>query len=115
MPVDEQRFDPEPVTRPEQASIPLVIDDERPHAVQFRQALRAPLAVGIQQNFAVARRPKSISEIDQLATQLHIVENFPVEHEHESAVVADHGLMAGRGEIENGQAPEPEPHGTVKE
>src|SRR5450756_1874239 len=63
-----------------------------------------------QQHLGVGVSAKSLSRPFQLFAQFPEVVDLAVEHDHVTAIGTDHGLVAQRRQIDDGQAHEPELH-----
>ena len=64
----------------------------------------APLLVGAQDDLGVAVGAEDVAEPAQLVAELDVVVDLAVVDQRQSAVVAAHGHVAERAEVENAQA-----------
>src|SRR5258708_38467111 len=81
----------------------LVPDSKSKHAVDALEKLvPTPGPVPVQQHFRVGLREEWIARL-QLLAQLEVVVDLAVKHQRRVAVLAQHGLMASRRKIDDGE------------
>src|SRR5262245_15183655 len=83
-----------------------VPDGERKHAIEVFDARLAPLLIGCKNNFRVGSGLERVLQCRELLAQLFEVVNLAIEDDPKLAIVADHWLMAGFREIQNGETTE---------
>ena len=84
--------------------LPLVPDGEGEHAVEALQAAFAPLLPGVDDHLRVAAGAEGVSACQQLALDLHEVEDLAVEGHDDSVVLVVERLLAAL-EVDDRQAP----------
>ncbi len=85
------------------------------HAVEAFHAGRAPLGIGMKQDFGVGAGAEGVSLAFEFQTQFLEIVYLSIEHDGEPAVRGLHGLPAQRRKIQNGQASMPKAQGSVNE
>ncbi len=103
----EQGLLAETVTGEKEAVPPLVVDPERPHAVEPRKRVRAPLEVCLEEHLAVTGGGERPTECGQLVADLEVVVDLAVVG-HRTPSGNDHRLSARGGEVEDGESTEGE-------
>ena len=96
-----ERLDPEPVARAQQLLLDLIPERIRKHPPQAIERAGAPAIMCAQHNLGVAVGPEGAS---QLEPQLGIVVDLAVVGDP-AACVVPHRLVAGRGRVDDAQAP----------
>src|SRR5580704_4335900 len=99
-----ERLDPEPVAGGEQALLDPIPDHEGKHALQSGQAVLAPLAISLDQGFGVTTAAPAPGRL-QLLAQQQVIVDFAIECNDIALIRRQHGLMPGRRQVEDGQAP----------
>ena len=107
-----QRLDADAIARDEQRARSRVPDREAEHAAQPGDRVRAPLLVGVNDDFGVGRRVERWPAASSSRAQLAEVVDLAVEHDPDRAVLVVNRLMAGR-QIDDAQAAHPERHALV--
>ncbi len=104
----EQRFLPRPIASDVDLPRAFVPDGEGEHSIDALQKFfPTPGPVAVQQRFRIGLRKERIVRL-QLLTQLQVIVDLAIEDQNRVAILADHGLMAGRREIDDGEPAEPE-------
>ena len=103
----------EAIAREEQPLAPRVPDGEREHPVDALRKRFAPLLVPVDEHLGVAVAAEHVSVRNQLGAQMQVVVDLAVEGDPDGPVLVRHRLGAGRGEIDDRQAPVAERDGPV--
>src|SRR5674536_397038 len=91
-----ERLDAEVIAVQDELAVALakVGHGKRPHAVEACGAPRAPLLVGVDDDFAVAPGAERVAGRDELVAQLAVVVDLAVVDEPDGVVLVGDGLMA---------------------
>ena len=103
-----ERLHAEPVPRREEPPLPAVPDGERPHAVEPRDGLLAPLDEGGEQDLRVGAGAEAVASSLELGPQFAVVVDLAVVDEPVAAVRAREGLHPRVGQVEDGEPAERE-------
>ena len=87
--------------------MPRIPKGKSPHAVELLLTIEAPLLVRGYDHFSVRRRHEVVSKAPQLCSELQVVVDLAIEHEHDASIRTAHGLIARR-EVDYGQTSMPE-------
>src|SRR5262249_50565168 len=82
----------------------LVMDGERPHAIEPIDALFAPVGISSQQDLGIRRCVKHVSKRLKLGAQLKIVIDFPVVRNPDRMLPVAHRLGSIVSQIDDGQS-----------
>jgi hypothetical protein len=85
----------------------LVVDRQRPHPVETREGVCAPLEERRQQHFAIAARREAPAQRGEFGAHFDVVVDLAVE-DHRGATRNDDRLVTGRREVEDCQTSEAE-------
>jgi hypothetical protein len=99
----EQRFDTAAIANEPDVSRVSVGNREGKHSAKFVDARGSPGRPGFDQRFGVTARFQTDSQPRQVAADLIVVVDFPVENDHEPAILGDPGLLAAV-DIANGKS-----------
>ena len=93
-PREMQRLHAQPVARQKQAAPLMIVDRKGEHAIEPRQAIRAPLPPRRQNHLGIAAGSKAVTAIFEFGAQLPEIIDFAVEADRHRFVVARHRLRA---------------------
>ena len=100
----EQRLHAQPVTRQEQRALAEIVDRKGKHAIEPRQAIRAPFLPSGKDNLAITVGVKLRTRRAQFLAQFAVIIDLAVEHQHCPAIGRGHRLRRS-GDIDDRQAP----------
>jgi len=103
MPI-EQRFLSRAIARQKHAVSGTVVERDGKHAVEVLQAVLAPFAIRLQYDFRVAGASEAVAALFQLAAQILVIVNLPIEDDLILIAVVRHGLAPVRREVNNREA-----------
>src|SRR5690348_13656577 len=69
---------------------PLVPEAEAPHAIEMLEAFLSPLLIGVQDDFCVRRRSKTVAALLKLVTNLPIVVYFSIKCDVVASIIISH-------------------------
>ncbi len=101
----EERLDAQTIARREQRALALIPDGEREHPVEAAETLLAETLIEVEQHFGVGSTDEVVAGGSEVLGELHVVVDLAVEDDPQIAIVADHGLVTRRREIDNRQPP----------
>ena len=78
---------------------------EGEHAEEVVDAPGAPLAVGLGDHLGVGVREEAVAQPGELLAQVAVVVDAAVEDDGQAQLGIDHGLGAGRREVDDGEPP----------
>ena len=103
-----KRLDAENVPRAEHTLVFGVPQHERKHAAQAIDQLRAVFLVAVDEHLGVGATVERVAFGLKLPPQLHKIVDLAVEYNDHAFVLVGHGLCACVGQVQDGQAPEPQ-------
>ncbi len=87
-----------------QESAARIVEREGEHATQpIEEAVYAPLFVTMQEDLGIGSRSERMSFAEQFRLELPVIVNLTVESHPQRPILVRHGLLAGRGQIDDGQ------------
>ena len=99
----------EPIAGEPQAPLAPIPQRDSEHAVQPCQRRdKAPARDGLDEDLAVAPPPPCLDAARELAPQSGVVVDFTVEGQGIAAAGREHGLMPGRGPVDDGETTKPQ-------
>ena len=98
----EQRLLAESIARQQHATRVVIGDRERKHAVQPLDAGVTVFLVGVDDRFGVGMSLEPVAARLEIAPELEVVVDFPVEHNPDRPVFVGHRLLAA-GAVDDGQ------------
>ena len=99
-----ERLDPEPVACGEDHPGLAVVDHEREHAIEPVHAVAPPLGVGVEEDLGVRTGVKYVTGGLELGAELAVVVDLAVVDDPVAVVGRAHRLVAGRREVQDGEA-----------
>jgi hypothetical protein len=107
--LEVQRLHADAVAGEIQGVVVRIVDGDREHSVQARQAGDALALVQAQDHLGVRVRLQLRALRAQLGGEFHVVEDLAVLHHRDPAIVRNEGLVAA-GNVDDGQAPVADGH-----
>ena len=98
----KERSHTESVAGEEQLARLAIPHGERELSVEVRETVRAPLLVGVGEDFGVAVRREAMAERGELVLELRVVEDLAVLHHPVATALVGQRLIA-TGEIDDGE------------
>ena len=100
-------LDPKTVSGGEELMLAFVPDDEREHAAQVLDAVRAVLLIKVDNAFRVAVSAIGVTLGEQFFSKFDVVVNFAVEYDPDGAVFVANWLMTSL-DVDDAEAPHSE-------
>ena len=103
--VEVEGLDAEAVPRQHEAAAVPLGEGEGEHAEEVVDASGAPLTVGLGDHLGVGVGEEAVAQPAELLAQVAVVVDAAVEDDGQTQLGIDHGLGAGRREVDDGEPP----------